>query len=117
MLTFNWCNESAEQDHAMAQHLLSKMYYFGEGTTEDKAKAFYWCEKSAEKDCAEAQFDLGTMYLRGDGVVANKEQADYWTKKSYENGYETAKDILKEERYNREIENIVFDDMLKPQGS
>ena len=49
---FTSCKEEAEQGNAEAQFFLAYMYGDGEGTEQDKQKAFYWYTKAAEQDNA-----------------------------------------------------------------
>ena len=47
--------KAAEQGHALAQFQCGKMYYIGEGTAVNMAKALYWTEKAAEQGNPAAQ--------------------------------------------------------------
>ena len=45
---FYWYKKSAEQGNEMAQFMLGKMYYYGEGVEENRTIAFMWINESAD---------------------------------------------------------------------
>ncbi len=70
--------ERAKQGDAYSQYKLGRMYYFGEGVAEDKAKAAEWVRKSAVQGDVWAQFGLGSMYYDGEGVAQDYRRAYMW---------------------------------------
>ncbi|MBQ5538953.1 MAG: sel1 repeat family protein, partial [Bacteroidales bacterium] len=78
------------------QFNLGLKYYFGEGVSQNYAKAFEWWQKAAEQGRSDAQYNLGVMYKNGEGVPKNINKAKEWYSKAAEQGYEDAKEALKE---------------------
>ena len=76
----------AEQGDAVAQYLLGRMYYFGEGVPQDYKEAEKWFRKSAEQGYEYAQFDLGLMYYDSEAVPQDYKEAEKWFRKSAEQG-------------------------------
>ena len=54
---------AADNGHIDAQYIVGRMYYLGEGVTQDYSKAASWFDKAANQDDAVAQFDLAMLYL------------------------------------------------------
>ena len=81
----------ADNDNPEAQYLLGEMYYYGQGTPIDEAKAVEWYNKSAENGCPDAQYQLGYLYENGIVVAEDIAVANEWFKKSFE-GYSNAAD-------------------------
>ena len=71
----------AESGHIEAQLYLGRMYYGGDGVSQDLAEAANWALKSAEQGNDNAQFLLGLMYLSGHGVQRNPGAAANWFRK------------------------------------
>lgn len=87
---FPWLVKLAEEDtdergrRTYAQQQLGWMYYRGEGTTQDYAKAFYWFSEAAKKGGYEAYgayLGLSTMYRNGHYVERDVKKADEWDSK------------------------------------
>lgn len=74
--------KAAEQGHVGAQFQCGSMYYHGEGTAVNMAKALYWLEKAAEQGYARAQVGCGTIYYYGEGTAKNVSKARYWLQKA-----------------------------------
>ena len=64
----NEFESAASNGDKEAQYLLAKMYFAGEGTTQNYPQAVHWYRKSAEAGYAPAQFALGMMLERRQGV-------------------------------------------------
>lgn len=64
----NEYKSAANNNDREAQYLLAKMYFAGEGTTQNYPQAVHWYRKSAESGYAPAQFALGMMLERRQGV-------------------------------------------------
>ena len=73
-----WLRMAAEQGVVGAQFVLGRMYYYGEGVTENDAEAMSWYRKAAEQGYAAAQGILGVMYEKGEGVPQDYVQAHKW---------------------------------------
>ena len=80
----------AEQGYANAQYSLGDCYYFGNGVTQDYAKAVEWYQKAAEQGYAKAQYSLGICYNGGWGVAQDYAKAIEWYQKATEQGYAEA---------------------------
>jgi len=74
----------ADQGDAAAQLRLGSCYEFGEGATQDMARAAEWYQKSAKQGNAAAQFRLGSHYAAGVGVGQDRGRAVEWYEKSAE---------------------------------
>ena len=86
----------AESGDAKAQLGLARMYYNGDGTTKDDAKAAEWNRKSAEQGNDFAQYKLGEMYDKGEGVPRDAAKAAEWWQKAAAQGNQSAQDSLKQ---------------------
>lgn len=82
-----WLLKAAEQGHAIAQHLLSFCYKFGDGVAKDYDEAEKWLRKSAAQGYDLAYHSLGN-FLR----VCRKDYpgAIYWFKKAVDEYYRTS---------------------------
>jgi uncharacterized protein len=76
----------AEQGDAEAQFNLGRMYYNGEGVSQDDAEAVKWYRKAADQGHTEAQFNLVEIYSYGEGVQQDFEEAANWYRKAAEQG-------------------------------
>jgi TPR repeat protein len=83
----------AEHGDAEAQWRLGLMYAYGQGVTQDNAKAIKWyrkiyeeCKPLAEHGDAKAQFWFGVLYYKGHGVVQDYAEAAKWYRKAAEQG-------------------------------
>ena len=59
-----WIRKAADQGHAEAQRVLSRMYLFGEGVSRDYEKSDEWLIKAAQNGSSEAQYWLAQRYER-----------------------------------------------------
>lgn len=82
--------------NAAAVAKLGYMYYRGKGTKENKSQAFKYFQKAAEGGDYVGQFVLGICLIYGDGCEVDREKAIYWYKESAKQGFQKAKDALKE---------------------
>jgi len=85
----------AESGDAKAQLGLARMYYNGDGTTKDDAKAAEWNLKAAEQGNVFAQYKLGEMYDKGEGVPKDAAKAAEWWQKAAAQGNQAAQESLK----------------------
>lgn len=76
----------AEAGNLDAQNKLSHMYWYGEGTEPDYAKALNWSQTAAAAGSASAMYDIGVHYRTGLGVDQSDEEAFGWFLKSAEAG-------------------------------
>lgn len=67
--------DAAKQNHAGAQFLVGKMYYFGYYVKKNVPEAIIWYQKSAAQGYGFAQNNLGFIYLKGDGVPRDLDKA------------------------------------------
>lgn len=81
---------SADRGVPMAQNILGRMYFQGQGVSKSPEKALALFRKAASKGLANAQNNLGVIYASGLGVEQNYEQSVYWFKKSAEQGFKIA---------------------------
>ena len=81
-----WLLKASEQGHAIAQHLLSSCYKFGDGVDKNYAEAEKWLRKSAAQGYDLAYYSLAN-FLRYQ--LKDEEQAIYWYKKYLDVFYKT----------------------------
>lgn len=93
---FDEMKRKAESGDAKAQLGLARMYYNGDGTTKDDAKAAEWNRKAAEQGNDFAQYKLGEMYDKGEGVPMDAAKAAEWWQKAAAQGNPAAQDSLKQ---------------------
>ena len=86
----------AESGDVKSQFGLARMYYNGDGTTKDDAKAAEWYRKAAEQGNAFSQYKLGAMYDKGEGVPKDAAKAVEWWQKAAAQGDEAAQESLKQ---------------------
>jgi len=67
--------QQAEAGDVEATYNLGRMYYKGEGVSQDYKKALKWLFKAAEQGNAGAQNNLGWMYYKGEGVSQDYKEA------------------------------------------
>ena len=84
----------AEQGDAEAQIGLARMYFLGQGVSQDYDKAMKWLQNAAEQGHAIAQFRLGIMYDDGQGVPQDYAEAMKWYRKAAEQGDAISQRIL-----------------------
>ena len=89
-------HRSADMGYASAQETLGRIYYHGEGVTQDPEMAAEWFEKAAVQDNVDAQFALGTLYCQGKGVGQDKQRCKELLLKASDNGHVEAARTLTE---------------------
>lgn len=80
----------AEKDNVLAQFIVGKMYFLGDGIPQDDSKAFLWIFSAANYEHAEAQNSLGLMYDEGWGVTKDDRKAAHWYYQSASQGFTKA---------------------------
>lgn len=80
----------ADAGNTDAQDKLSHMYWYGEGTSPDYAKALSYSQAAAAGGSAAAQYDIGTHYAAGLGVERDLPRAFEWFKKAADKGFGSA---------------------------
>jgi Sel1 repeat len=68
----------AELGHPVAEWLMGNIYFFGQGTPKDYAKAHVMFEAAAAQGYFAAFAPTAQMYLQGLGVPADPSKAYYW---------------------------------------
>ena len=84
----------AEQGNALAQLLLSDLYFNGDGVPQDNKEAVKWLKLSAEQGDADAQLQLGSRQISGKGVTTNEKEGVKMVRLAAEQGKEKAQFIL-----------------------
>lgn len=91
-----WRNACAA-GYSPAQYWLGSCYEFGRGVSQDWAAAVRLYRKSAEQGYPAAQCKLGGCYYFGwDGSGSKEEKGIRWFKLAARQGYQAAKDYLKD---------------------
>ncbi|MBR5710793.1 MAG: sel1 repeat family protein [Thermoguttaceae bacterium] len=95
--------KAADMDCPGGYAMLAKCYEDGEVVEKNvteaercRAKAFELLKKEAEHGDVEAQINLGFIYTEGNGVDKDLGEAEKWFRKAAEQGYEPAKEVLKQ---------------------
>lgn len=83
-----------EQDNAVCQLLLGKMYFLGEGVEKDIHKAIGFYQLSAQQGLIKAYIFLGAAYAEGMGVEKDMNKAKVLFEFAAQHGDEEAKSIL-----------------------
>ncbi len=83
---FRTWKKLAKEGDPSGQTSLGKMYYKGQGVTQDYKQALAWFQKGADQGNAGSQYFLGLMYEKGHGVAQDYKQAFAWYKKSADQG-------------------------------
>lgn len=83
--------------YASAQHNLGECLRKGEGVPVNEVEAFAWYMRAAEKENIKAQFKVTECYANGWGVEADMDEAERWYSIAANQGYEPAKEKLKNE--------------------
>ena len=83
--------------YASAQRNLADCLRKGEGVPVNMEEAFAWHMRAAEKENIKSQFRIGECYTNGWGVKADLEEANRWYNIAANQGYEPAKEKLKNE--------------------
>jgi TPR repeat protein len=68
----------AEAGDVTVQNQVAAMYYAGQGTAQDQARAAEWFRRAAERGSPDAQYLLGKLYYHGQGVSQNYDEAAKW---------------------------------------
>jgi hypothetical protein len=68
----------AELGDPVAQHVLARMYFAGQGVPADTRQGIAWERKAAELGEPSAQLDLGMRYQYEIGVTQNIAEAEKW---------------------------------------
>jgi len=68
----------AEEGNAVAQSLLGRMYFRGEGIAQDYQEAAKWHHLAAEQGDKYSQHTLGSSYFYGVGVTKDYQEAAKW---------------------------------------
>lgn len=92
-----WFRYAAEMGYASAQRNLADCLRKGEGVPVNMEEAFAWYMRAAEKENIKAQFMVGECYANGWGVEIDMEEAKRWYTIAANQGYELAKEKLKNE--------------------
>ena len=82
--------QAAQMGLPIAMFNVGYAYQHGQGTAEDKEKAFYWISRSAEKDCNEGLCQLGYFYQYGIGTPINYQKAAEYYRKAAAKNYDVA---------------------------
>ena len=80
----------AEKGDAKAQAAIGKLYYNGQGVTQNYKTALNWYSLSAEQGLPYAQWKLGVMHLNGHGVIQDYVRSHMWFNVASSNGEERA---------------------------
>ena len=115
---FTVFQQLADKGYGKAYFPLARMYWGGQGISENIEKvdyysrmAFDWCFANQGLNDPEIWCDLGWMYESGHGVEQDDEQAVFWYRKAAEQGYANAQNNLGRwyERYNTITESSMTD--------
>ncbi len=68
----------AEQGNVLAQKLISSMYHYGNGVSQNYVDALKWLTKAAQQGNVDAQHNLGLMYEIGIGAPQDFVLACKW---------------------------------------
>ena len=79
---FRTWKKLAKEGDPSGQTSLGKMYYKGQGVTQDYKQALAWFQKGADQGNAGSQYMVGLMYEKGLGVAQDYQQAVWWYKKA-----------------------------------
>lgn len=77
---------SAERGDAEGQYNLGRMYYHGEGVSQNYGEAARWYRKAADHGFSKAEYDLGYMYNFGQGLLRDDAEAALWYRKAADEG-------------------------------
>lgn len=84
----------AERGDARAQHLLSVMHLFGNGTHVDKCASTIWADRSARQGYVPAFHRLAWAYFSGHGIPRDEAMAYRWALAADREGYRFAREDL-----------------------
>lgn len=77
----------AQRGFTLAQYNLGRMYYNGDGVTQDYKEAKKWFDRAAAQEYAPAQTSVGILYDEGRGVRRDYKEAMKWYQFGAEQGY------------------------------
>ena len=80
---------------ALEENFVTEIKALDAYANEDYSRAFFLYRPLAENGDASAQYKLGLMYENGQGTKRDMEKAREWYEKAAANGYEAAKEALK----------------------
>lgn len=93
--TFEELSVLASQDNdAIAQTYLGKLYYYGFDVEQDSKEAFKWFSMAADQKHPEAIYKLGEMYIYGNGVEQDEEEGLKRYFLAAELGYDEVQNLL-----------------------
>lgn len=78
--------EPAKKGDPLAQAMIGRIYFLGNGAPRDHFAAFSWYRKAAEQGHASAQFELARFYQNGNGTKPDPVLAAQWMEKSAAQG-------------------------------
>jgi clan AA aspartic protease (TIGR02281 family) len=78
---------------------LGKLYYDGDGVTQDYKEAAKWFRSAADKGNADGQMRLGFMYSKGEGVARDYRESAKWHRLAAQQGMARAQLALGVEYY------------------
>ena len=84
----------AVQGNALAQASLGRMYYLGQGVSQDYTEAVKWFRLAAQQGYADAQTLLGMTYSLGQGVSQDYTEAVKWLRLAAQQGDANAQALL-----------------------
>lgn len=93
--SFNELMQLAPQEDIYVLNFVGSAYYWGDGVTQDRQKAFEYYLISAQKGNPETQYKIGNCYETGQGTDQNIDQAIFWYQQSAAQGYPDAIEALK----------------------
>jgi len=73
-----WYRMAAENGHVLAQYVMGRCCYYGEGVPRDMTEAVRWWRKAAEQGHARSQFNLAVMCFHGRGMPEDFVEAAKW---------------------------------------
>ena len=94
-LAANCFRKASEENHAVAQYMLSLCHIYGRGVAQDYAEAVKWYRKAAEQGFADAQYALGFCYANAQGVAQDQAEAVKWYRKAAAQGFVPAQEKIK----------------------
>ena len=88
---FEKAQEAAADGNRFAQYLTGYMYFYGDGTDQNREEAFRWMSLAADAGDAAAQDFAGVAYEYGEGIRYNPFEAMKLYRKAAEAGNERAR--------------------------
>lgn len=84
----------ADAGDVTVQNQVAAMYYAGQGTAPDQARAAEWFRRAADRGSPDAQYLLGKLYYFGQGVPQNYDEAAKWLQEAALSGKPQAQSLL-----------------------